>query len=144
MYFHPPFLCVKMVERLFTQTYPRPLFQIFTQSIHAIDVTRVTLGCLNSINATDVTRIIPFTLDCRMSNFQWQMLNVKCQMSKRMELQTWGGKHLFFGQKSYGFGEYPPLLTKFSAKKGGGVDGEKKTTFLFVFYSFFRNYIESF
>ena len=71
--------------------YPRPLFQIFTQSIHAIDVTRVTLGCLNSINATDVTRIIPFTLDCRMSNFRWQMLNVKCQMSKRMELQTWGG-----------------------------------------------------
>ena len=30
--------------------------QIFTQSIDAIDVTSVTLSCLNSINAIDVTR----------------------------------------------------------------------------------------
>ena len=33
-----------------------PLFQIFTQSIDAIDVTSVTLSRLNSINAIDVTR----------------------------------------------------------------------------------------
>ena len=33
-----------------------PLFQIFTQSIDAIDVTSVTLRRLNSINAIDVTR----------------------------------------------------------------------------------------
>ena len=31
-------------------------FQIFTQSIDAIDVTSVTLSRLNSINAIDVTR----------------------------------------------------------------------------------------
>ena len=36
--------------------YPRPLFQIFTQSIDAIDVTSVTLSSLNSINAIDVPR----------------------------------------------------------------------------------------
>ena len=30
-------------------------FQIFTQSIDAIDVTSVTLSLLNSINAIDVT-----------------------------------------------------------------------------------------
>ena len=34
----------------------RPLFQIFTHSIDAIDVTSVTLSRLNSINAIDVTR----------------------------------------------------------------------------------------
>ena len=36
--------------------YPQRLFQIFTQSIDAIDVTSVTLSCLNSINAIDVAR----------------------------------------------------------------------------------------
>ena len=35
--------------------YPsKPLFQIFTQSIDAIDVTSVTLSRLNSINAIDI------------------------------------------------------------------------------------------
>ena len=34
----------------------RQLFQIFTQSLDAIDVTSVTLKRLNSINADDVTR----------------------------------------------------------------------------------------
>ena len=34
----------------------RQLFQIFTQSLVAIDVTSVTLSRLNSINAIDVTR----------------------------------------------------------------------------------------
>ena len=35
--------------------YPqRQLFQIFTQSIDAIDVTSVTLSRLNSINAIDI------------------------------------------------------------------------------------------
>ena len=34
--------------------HPQPLFQIFTRSIDAIDVTSVTLSCLNSINAVDV------------------------------------------------------------------------------------------
>ena len=37
-----------------------PLFQIFTQSLDAIDVTSVTLSRLNSINAIDVTRVLPF------------------------------------------------------------------------------------
>ena len=32
------------------------LFQIFTQSLDAIDITSVTLSRLNSINADDVTR----------------------------------------------------------------------------------------
>ena len=37
--------------------YPQhQLFQIFTQSLDAIDVTSVTLKGLNSINADDVTR----------------------------------------------------------------------------------------
>ena len=40
---------------LHTRTYVQ-LFQIFTQSIDSIDVTSVTLGHLNSINAIDVTR----------------------------------------------------------------------------------------
>ena len=35
-----------------------PLFQIFTQSLDAIDVTSVTLSRLNSINAIDVTRYL--------------------------------------------------------------------------------------
>ena len=34
----------------------RQLFQIFTQSLDAIDVTSVTLKRLNSVNADDVTR----------------------------------------------------------------------------------------
>ena len=35
--------------------YPsKPLFQIFTQSIDAIDVTSDTLSCLSCINAIDV------------------------------------------------------------------------------------------
>ena len=37
---------------------PNPLFQIFTQSLDAIDVTSVTLSRLNSINAIDVTRYL--------------------------------------------------------------------------------------
>ena len=53
-----------------------PLFQIFTQSIDAIDVKRVTLCCLNSINAIDVARG-----ECQMSNVKLQMSNVKSQMS---------------------------------------------------------------
>ena len=36
--------------------YIHPLFQIFAQSLDAIDVTSVTLKRLNSINADDVTR----------------------------------------------------------------------------------------
>ena len=35
--------------------YIHPLFEIFTQSNDAIDVTSVTLSRLNSINAIDVT-----------------------------------------------------------------------------------------
>ena len=34
--------------------YPQPPFHIFTQSIDAIDVRRVTLSRLNSINAIDI------------------------------------------------------------------------------------------
>ena len=33
-----------------------PIFQMFTQSLDAIDVTSVTLSRLNSINAVVVTR----------------------------------------------------------------------------------------
>ena len=46
--------------------YPRPLFQFFTQSLHAIDVTSVTLSCLNSINSFDVTRCKLKLIECRM------------------------------------------------------------------------------
>ena len=44
--------------------YPRPLFQTFTQSIDAIDVTSVTLSRLNSINAIDVTRCWMKLIQC--------------------------------------------------------------------------------
>ena len=45
--------------------YPkRQLFQTFTQSIDAIDVTSVTLSRLNSINAIDVTRYLWISLRC--------------------------------------------------------------------------------
>ena len=37
----------------------RPLYQIFTQSIDAIDVTNVTLSCLNSINAIILYLLAP-------------------------------------------------------------------------------------
>ena len=42
----------------------RQLFQIFTQSIDAIDVTSVTLSRLNSINAIDVTRCKLMLIEC--------------------------------------------------------------------------------
>ena len=49
----------------------RPLSQIFTRSIDAIDVTSVTLSCFNSINAIDVTRerrmFIGPLVECQMS-----------------------------------------------------------------------------
>ena len=41
---------------VYIQWRQRPLFEIFTQSLDAIDVTSVTLSRLNSINAIDVTR----------------------------------------------------------------------------------------
>ena len=41
---------------LYISTAQRPLFQIFTQSLDAFDVSSVTLSCLNNINANDVTR----------------------------------------------------------------------------------------
>ena len=41
---------------IYIYIYIHPLFQIFTQSLDAIDVTIVTLSHLNSINAIDVTR----------------------------------------------------------------------------------------
>ena len=42
---------------IYIYIYPQhQLFQIFTQSLDAIDVTSVTLKRLNSINADDVTR----------------------------------------------------------------------------------------
>ena len=57
-------LIVMMVYYIYIRS--RPLFQIFTQSIDAIDVTSVTLSCLNSINAVDVTRC---WLNVEYSNF---------------------------------------------------------------------------
>ena len=45
------------------------LFQIFTQSIDAIDVTSVTLSRLNSINASDVTRYLEDILGIFCQNF---------------------------------------------------------------------------
>ena len=41
-----------------------PLFQIFTQSIDAIDVTSFTLSRLNSVNAIDVTRCKLMLIEC--------------------------------------------------------------------------------
>ena len=43
-----------MVYYIYIYLYIRPLFQIFTQSIDAIDVTSVTLSRLISINAIDI------------------------------------------------------------------------------------------
>ena len=51
-------LVVMMVYYIYIYLYIRPLFQIFTQSLDAIDVTSVTLSRLNSINAIDVTRYL--------------------------------------------------------------------------------------
>ena len=42
---------------LYIHPWRQPLFQIFTQSINAIDVTSVTLSRLNSINAIDILGI---------------------------------------------------------------------------------------
>ena len=53
--------------------YPRPLFQIFTQSIDAIDVTSVTLSCLNSVNAIDVNKVKHFKFD--ILHFTFYILN---------------------------------------------------------------------
>ena len=39
-------------------------FEIFTQPIDAIDVTRVNLSCIYCINAVDVERV---TLICRLN-----------------------------------------------------------------------------
>ena len=44
-----------------------PLFQIFTQSIDAIDVTSVTLSRLCSINAIDVIRYLGHILGIYMA-----------------------------------------------------------------------------
>ena len=43
---------------LYSHPQQHPLFQIFTQSLDAIDVTSVTLRHLNSINAVDVIRYL--------------------------------------------------------------------------------------
>ena len=49
----------------------QPLFEIFTQSIDAIDVKSVTLSRLNSINAIDVTRCWLMLIECsNVSMFQ--------------------------------------------------------------------------
>ena len=47
-----------MVYYICIYTSKGHFFQIFTQSIDAIEVTRVTLSRLNSINAIDVTRYL--------------------------------------------------------------------------------------
>ena len=61
----------------------RPLCQIliFTLSIGAIDVTRVTLSRLNSVNAIDVRRV-----KCQIKDVKCQMSNITCQMSLRLNL----------------------------------------------------------
>ena len=46
----------------------RQLFQIFTQSVDAIDVTSVTKSRLNSINAIHVTRCKLMLIECWMLN----------------------------------------------------------------------------
>ena len=56
--------------------YPqRQLFQIFTQSIDAIDVTSVTLCRLNSINAIDVTGYVEDILRIFLEYF-WDILGI--------------------------------------------------------------------
>ena len=63
-------------------SWQRPLFQIFTQSIDAIDVTSVTQSCLNSINAIYVTRYWLMLIECRKFNCSnvpmFQCSNVHC------------------------------------------------------------------
>ena len=51
-------LVVMMVNYTYVHISINPLFQIFTQSLDAIDVTSVTLSRINSSNATDVTRYL--------------------------------------------------------------------------------------
>ena len=57
-------LVLMVVYYIYIYIYIRPLFQIFTQSIDAIDVTSVSLSCLNSINATHVTRCKLLLVEC--------------------------------------------------------------------------------
>ena len=54
----------------------RYFFHFFIQPIDAIDITRVTLSRIDSINAIDLTIV-----KCRMSNVECQMSDVKCRMS---------------------------------------------------------------
>ena len=46
--------------------YIQPLFQIFTQSVDAIDVRSVTPSRLNSVNEIDVIRKQLMLIECRM------------------------------------------------------------------------------
>ena len=66
-------------------------FQIFTQSIDAIDVTRVTLSHLNSMNAIES-----------------QELNVECRMSNVDKVNSFDGAYLwsFSGHLNYQFAHF--------------------------------------
>ena len=55
--------------------YPRTLFQIFTQSRDAIDVTSVTLSRLKSINAIDVTRYLGDIFGISLG-YLWDILGI--------------------------------------------------------------------
>ena len=59
----------------------RPLFQIFTQLINAIEVARIILRPLNDINVIGVTRYLLMLIGCRMSHAEFRMSNVECQIS---------------------------------------------------------------
>ena len=53
----------------------RQLFQIFTQSLDAIDVRSVTLSPLNSINAIDVKRYLRDTFGISLG-YLWDILGI--------------------------------------------------------------------
>ena len=67
------------------QSAARPLFQIFTQSIDAIDVTRVTLSRLNSINASDVKCLMSMRLNlfvgAYLRSFSCNLFNL-CELKR--------------------------------------------------------------
>ena len=73
--------------------YIRPLFQIFTQSLDAIDVTSVTLSRLNSINVIDVTRC---WLNVECSNVpMFQCSNVPVFQCSNVPLFQWSNVLMF-------------------------------------------------
>ena len=87
-----------LLYNIYPRQQQRPLFQIFTHSLDAIDVTSVTLSCLNSINSFDVTRCKLKLIECRMfqcSNVPMiQCSNVQMIQCSNVFFFSWGRKSL--------------------------------------------------